>query len=122
MPEAKLAKVAVVDDDLSVRESLQFLIETIGHPVQVFGSALEFLESSAGRFSCLILDHHMPNMTGLELAERLRQADVVIPIMLITGSLSSDMIDRARRLGIARVLEKPPSEQEIVDFIGGGRG
>ena len=119
MPDSEPAKVAIVDDDASVRDSLQFLIEILGHPVQTFESAVDFLRAEVRRFSHLILDHHMPQMTGLDLAEQLREAELAIPIMLITGSLTPDMIERAKRLSIARVLEKPPSEQEINSFISG---
>ena len=72
MAEAEQRKVAVVDDDQGVRDSLRFLLEVIGYTVETFASAAEFLKANVRHFACLILDHHMPNMTGLELVERLR--------------------------------------------------
>jgi CheY-like chemotaxis protein len=61
----------------------------------------------------------MPYMTGLQLAERLRARGNPIPIMLITGSPTPDIIARASQLGIARVTEKPPSDEELLAFIEG---
>ena len=121
MLDAPQTKVAIVDDDPSVRDSLQFLIEILGYPVETFGSAADFLRAGVNRFSRVILDHHMPQMTGLDLAEFLQDSNVTIPIMLITGSLTPDMIARANQFGIGRVLEKPPAEQQIIEFIAGGR-
>ena len=72
MTEAERRTVAVVDDDQAVRDSLRFLLEVIGYTVEIFASAAEFLQANVRHFACLILDHHMPNMTGLELARRLR--------------------------------------------------
>lgn len=117
MPNSNPLNIAIVDDDASVRDSLQLLIEISGHPVQTFESAEAFLRVEARRFSHLILDHHMPHMTGLDLAERLRLAGIAIPIMLVADSLSSDMIERASRLGIGCVLEKPATEEAIIDFL-----
>lgn len=118
MTEANQRQVAIIDDDDAVRNSLRFLLEVVGYAVSVFASAAEFLKAEPTNLACLILDHHMPNMTGLELAGRLRADGVGIPILLITGSPSPDMVARAAELGIDRVLEKPPDEQELLDFIG----
>jgi two-component system response regulator FixJ len=115
--DAKPRKVAVVDDDDAVRDSLRFLLEVAGHTVAAFASAAEFLKSEMHDLACLILDHHMPHMTGLDLTERLRDAGIGIPILLITGSPSPAIVARAASLGITQVSEKPPSEQDLFDFI-----
>ena len=117
--EANQRQVAIIDDDDAVRNSLRFLLEVVGYSVAGFASAAEFLEAEPTGFACLILDHHMPNMTGLQLADRLRADGVSIPILLITGSPSPDMVVRAAELGIDRVLEKPPDEEELLGFIRG---
>lgn len=111
-------KVAVVDDDRAVCDSLRFLLDVLGYSVETFPSADEFLSADRHEIDRLILDHHMPHMTGLELADRLRADGVTLPILLITGSPSPDILARAAGLGI-RVLEKPPSEQDLLDFIDG---
>ena len=117
MTEADPPIVAIVDDDDGVRNSLCFLLEVAGHTVETFASAAEFLEAELGRIACLILDQHMPGMTGLELAEHLRTAGSLIPILLITGSPSPYITARALELGVTRVIEKPPGEEDVISFI-----
>ncbi len=120
MTEIEQRKVAIVDDDTAVRDSLRFLLEVIGHTVETFASAAEFLKADTGNIACLILDQHMPEMTGLELAERLRADGFGIPILLITGSPSPAIAAWAAELGI-RVLQKPPTGDHLTDFIDGTR-
>jgi two-component system, LuxR family, response regulator FixJ len=114
--------VAIVDDDDAVRDSLRFWLEIVGHTVETFASAAEFLTADQRPIACLILDHHMPGMTGLELAERLRTDGSLIPILLVTGSPSPTIAARAAELGVNRVLEKPPGEEDVVTFITAARG
>jgi two-component system, LuxR family, response regulator FixJ len=113
--------VAIVDDDPAVLDSLQFLLEVAGHTVAVFASAAKFLAADGLHPACLIVDQHMPGMTGLELAERLRSEGVEVPVMLITGSPSPAIVARAAQLGIRKVLEKPPTEAELLNFIAAHR-
>ncbi len=120
MTEAEHHTVAVVDDDQAVCDLLRVLLEVIGYPVEIFASAPEFLRANVRHFACLILDHHMPNMTGLELARRLRADGTVIPILLITGLPSPTIAASAAELGI-KVLDKPPSEEALIEFINGAR-
>ena len=109
--------VAIIDDDDAVRDSLRLLLEVIGHTAETFASAAEFLRADLRHIGCLILDQHMLGMTGLELAERLRTDGSLLPILLVTGSPSPSIAARAAALGISRVLEKPPGEEEVIDFI-----
>jgi len=117
MDGAERDTVAIVDDDEAVRHSLRFLLESVGYKVQTFATAVEFLQAERQHIACLLLDHLMPDMTGLELAERLRTDGAAIPIMLITGSPSPSIIARAAELGVDRVLEKPPDEGDVMAFI-----
>lgn len=121
MSDAEQNMVAIVDDDVAVRDSLRFLLEVVGCTVEAFASAAEFLQANVQDFACLILDHHMPNMTGLQLAERLRADGSDIPILLVTGSPSPAIVARAAELGIERILEKPPGEEDLIDFINANR-
>ena len=98
--EAKRRTVAIVDDDHAVLDSLWFLLEVVGYTVETFASVAEFLQANVNHFACLILDHHMPNITGLELAERLRADGAGIPILLITGSPSPTITGKAAEVGI----------------------
>lgn len=117
MANPERRSVAIVDDDEGVRTSLSFLLEVMGHPVRAFGSAAEFLQADVRDIACLILDHNMPSITGLRLVERMRKDGMLIPIMLISGSVSPDITAQAAQLGIAKVVEKPPNENELVSFI-----
>jgi FixJ family two-component response regulator len=117
MAEVNHRTVAIVDDDDAVRDSLRFLLEVIGHPVATFASAAEFLKAEMQRLACLILDHHMPEMTGLELAERMRADGTGIPILLITGAPSPAIVTRAAEVGIDWVLEKPATDEDLLNFI-----
>ena len=110
--------VGVVDDDDAVRDSLQFLLETAGVSVVTYNSAAHFLdEAKPADLACLVVDQHMPDLTGLQLVTRLRGQGVTLPIALITGSPSPDLVRLARELGIANVLEKPLDDDVLLDFI-----
>lgn len=109
--------VAVVDDDPAVLDSMTFLIGLAGYDVGGYSSAIAFLEDHVTQPSCLILDQHMPQMTGLELAARLRDEGRDLPILLVTGAPSPTIIARAAELGIVKVLEKPPVEDDLMSFI-----
>jgi FixJ family two-component response regulator len=105
--------VAVVDDDDAVRDSLQFLLEAAGVPVVTYGSAAQFLND----ISCLVVDQHMPDKTGLQLVSCLRRRGMMLPVALITGSPSADLLRLASELGIAKVLEKPLDDEMLLQFI-----
>ena len=109
--------VGIVDDDPAVRDSLKFLLEVVGYQVSTYASADAFLGNGPDP-ACLILDQHMPGMTGLELAQKLRDDGAAIPILLITGSPSPAIVAKAARLGIVNVLEKPPEEADLLNFVG----
>jgi two-component system response regulator FixJ len=110
--------VAVVDDDDAVRNSLRFLLETAGYDVLTFGSAGEFLASpDRRRPTCMLVDQHMPQVTGLDLVARIREIGSDLPIALITGSPSPELTRRASQLGMTDVLEKPLQEQALMEFV-----
>jgi two-component system, LuxR family, response regulator FixJ len=108
----------VVDDDDAVRDSLRFLLEIAGHAVATYGSAAQFLhEAPIGELVCLVVDQHMPDQTGLQLVAHLRADGVSLPVALITGSPSADLIRMARELDVAEVMEKPLNDDTLLDFI-----
>jgi two-component system response regulator FixJ len=109
--------VAVVDDDVAVLDSLKFLLEVEGYKVETYSSALALLEDPTPRSSCLIVDQHMPKMTGLELTAELRAKGMQIPILLITAAPSPAIIAEAAQLGIEKVLEKPAVEGDLLNFV-----
>ncbi len=117
MADNRLNVVAVIDDDLAVLDALKFLLEIAGHKVVTYSSAAAFLKDRTARPACLILDQHMPHMTGLELAAHLRDEGVDIPVLLFTAQPSPAVTARAAQLGIERVLSKPPDEDDLLSFV-----
>src|SRR5215469_7097487 len=100
--------VAVVDDDDAVRDALRFLLESAGYDVHGYASAQAFLpEAGQHHWRYLVVDQHMPSETGLDLVARLRCRGQDMPTLLISGSVTPDMVDRAAALGVTAVLEKP---------------
>jgi two-component system response regulator FixJ len=117
MVEDRAGTVAVIDDDPAVLDSLKFLLEVMGCTVATYVSALAFLDDRVARPACVIVDQHMPMMSGLDLAQRLRDRGSRIPLLLITGSPSPAIVARAGLLGVEGVLEKPPEEADLLRFV-----
>ena len=117
MGEVPPRKVAIVDDDAAVRDSLRFLLEVAGHSVVSFTSVADFFRADPRTFACLIVDQHMPQMTGLDLVARLRRGGQTMPVLLITGSPSPAIIAQAEALGVTEVLEKPASDEAMLEFV-----
>jgi two-component system response regulator FixJ len=119
MQDGRRRLVGVVDDDAAVRDSLRFLLEAANFLVVTFHSAGQFLAAPGhDDLACLLLDHHMPEMTGLELLRQLRRMRPLLPVALMTGSPSAQLARQALELGAAVVLEKPLAEQALFNFVG----
>ncbi|MGD8412580.1 MAG: response regulator [Candidatus Latescibacterota bacterium] len=114
--------VYVVDDDGSVRASLKLLIESCGFSVVTFESAEDFLNSNfkEGR-ACLILDVHLPGMSGFDLQKTLVESHARIPVVFITGHDRARMEDEAMELGGIAYLKKPFEEQCLLEAIHSAR-
>jgi FixJ family two-component response regulator len=111
--------VAVVDDDISVRESLESLIRSVGLEVRLSASAEEFLNSTHPRKAdCLILDVRLPAMSGIELHRHLMARRCEVPVIFITAH-ASDTRARAEAASDWTVayLTKPFSEDEFLDAV-----
>jgi two-component system, LuxR family, response regulator FixJ len=110
--------VILVDDDQSVRESLQWLIESVDLHVVTYGSAAEFLDSFDPLApGCLVLDVRMPGMSGLELQENLAAHSCGLPVIIITGHADVPMSVRAFEGGAFAFLEKPVNQQVLLEKI-----
>jgi FixJ family two-component response regulator len=110
--------VYVVDDDEPVRASLKLLIESCGYHTVTFKSAEDFLDSCFGKSPCcLILDIHLPGMSGFNLQKHLVKSQTPIPVIFITGHDRYRMEDEAIGLGAIAYLKKPFDEQDLLDAI-----
>ncbi|HVW02212.1 MAG TPA: response regulator transcription factor [Planctomycetaceae bacterium] len=110
--------VFVVDDDAALRKSLCWLIESINLKVKAFSSARAFLDSyDPATPGCLVLDVRMPGMSGLELQTKLSEDSCTIPIIVITGYGDVPMAVRAMKGGAIDFIEKPVSDQVLLDRI-----
>ena len=110
--------VFVVDDDVSVRESLESLIRCMGWQAQTFASAQEFLSRPRVRApSCLLLDVNLPDLNGLDLQERVAGNRVDMPIIFITGYGDVPMTVRAMKAGAVEFLTKPFDDDVLVAAI-----
>lgn len=110
--------VCVVDDDAAVRDSMRVLLESHGLEVRDYASAREFLEDAEGvSAGCLLLDLHMPDMSGLELLETLRRQKISTAAFIVTGRSDSTLKARAARAGALALLDKPVDEEELIRFI-----
>ena len=114
-----LSTVFVVDDDISVREALQALIELSGSRVRAFDSAEAFLASEpASGPSCLVLDVGLPDLNGLDLQERIASDRAEMPIIFITGFGDIPTTVRAMKAGAAEFLTKPFDDEVLLAAIG----
>jgi two-component system response regulator FixJ len=112
--------VYVVDDDFGVLGSLRFLLETDGFEVRTFRSGAALLNAVVpDGADCFVIDYKMPNMTGIDLADRLRNRDIDTPIILITGCPDEDILAKAAAAGIHHVLLKPHLEESLGTRIRG---
>ena len=111
--------VAVVDDDISVRESLDSLIRSVGMEVRVFASAEEFLTAAHPRKAdCLVLDVRLPGMSGVELHRHLLARNRKVPVIFITAHASDDRARlEARSDWTVAYLTKPFGEDELLDAV-----
>ena len=110
---------AVVDDDISVRESLEGLIRSAGLDVRVFASAEEFLNSAHPRKAdCLILDVRLPGMSGIELHRQLMARSCRVPAIFITAHGYDDRTrSQTHSDWTVTCLTKPFSEDELFDAV-----
>jgi FixJ family two-component response regulator len=110
--------VFVVDDDVSVRESLELMISSAGWQPETFASAREFLSHPPVLApSCLILDVNLPDLNGLDLQKRVAGDRIDMPIIFITGYGDVPMTVRAMKAGAVEFLMKPFSDDALLNAI-----
>lgn len=112
------ALIGVIDDDEVVRDSLKVLLETREYAVADFSSGLDFLNRANGEaMACLVLDVHMPDMTGLDLLQRLRHGGDRVPVVMITGRGDALIKAQAKSLGAIATLDKPVAFTVLFEAI-----
>lgn len=118
MSDSSEGIVQLIDDDPGVRDSIAFLLKTVGIPCRTYASAREFIdEFSASTVCCLVLDIRMPGMSGLELQEEMQRRSWNAPIIFITGHGEIAMAVRAMRNGAFDFIQKPFKDQELLDSV-----
>ena len=110
--------VLVVDDDMSVREALSDLFQSVGLMVEAYASAQEFLKNPPREGPCcLVLDVRLPGKSGLDFQHELNESDVRLPIIFLTGHGDIPMSVRAMKAGAVEFLTKPFREQDLLDAV-----
>jgi len=111
-------RVAVVDDDASVRKALARLLSASSFETATYGSAQDFLKSlDTGRPACLVVDLHMPDLTGYELQRQLVRSGIHIPTVVITGQSEPGLRERCKSAGAAALLLKPLDASSLIGAI-----
>jgi len=117
MPSDK-AIVHVIDDDQASRESLSFLLQTANIDVQVHSSATAFLDLLAQfHAGCVITDVRMPGMSGIDLLRKLKDLNVDVPVIVITGHGDVPLAVEAMKIGAADFLEKPFDDEVLLASV-----
>ncbi len=113
------ARIFIVDDDEAVRDSLELLLRSSGFDAIVaYASARDFLAKAAPMpGECLLLDVRMPDMDGLELQEELNRRGVKLPVIIMTGHGDVPIAVRAMKAGAMDFIEKPFSDELLVDCV-----
>lgn len=110
--------IYVIDDDDAVRDSLGFLLKAAGHAVQTFDSAEAFLGTQPQLdLGCIITDVRMPGMSGIELLRRIKGADSLCPVIVLTGHGDIALAVEAMKLGAAEFFEKPLDDDALLEAI-----
>jgi two-component system response regulator FixJ len=114
----KATKVLIVDDDDAVRDSLKVLLESYGLAVEDYASAQDLVRHyRPARGQCLLLDQHLPNLSGLDFLASPEGASLDIPVILVTGRGDAAIRHRARALGVVDYLEKPVPDDVLLAAI-----
>lgn len=114
----KEATVYLVEDDEAVRDSLQMVLESVGHKVASYSRADAFLEDySTEMAGCMVLDIRMPGMNGMELQRQLNTRHSILPIIFVTGHGDVPMAVDAMQRGAVDFVQKPYREEELLGKI-----
>lgn len=115
---AEAPVICVVDDDEAVRDSLQILLETVGYAVRAYDSGPAFLDVCRDiETGCVLLDVHMPKMSGLEVQQQFYALRPDQPVIIVTAHGDVTMAVQAMKAGAVDFIEKPFQEETLLDSV-----
>src|SRR5262245_54500267 len=110
--------ISIVDDDKSFREATKRLMRSMGYHVSMFESAEDFLRSDrVSNSSCLIVDMHMPGLSGAELQQHLISAGNLTPIIFVSAAVHERVREMVIEAGAIGFLSKPFQEQALINCL-----
>ncbi len=110
--------IYVVDDDQDVRDSLKWLLESVGLQVSCYDTAMAFIEAyQPGSPGCIVMDVRMPGMSGVQAQKKLPEHQIDLPVIMISAHGSIDMAVTAMTQGAVTFLEKPFNDQALIDHV-----
>lgn len=109
--------VYIVDDDEAVRDSMRLLLESSGFVARDFASADLFLKTDSADMGCLLLDLHMPGISGVELLRTIRSRGVTRPVIVISGRRDPMQDAEAWAAGASALLSKPFDDQQLLELV-----
>jgi two-component system response regulator FixJ len=109
--------VHVIDDDLAMRESIEFLLGSAGYEVRLYESAQAFLDEPEVEFGCILSDVRMPGVDGLDLLKRQKAAGSKLPVLIMTGHGDVPLAVEAMKLGASDFIEKPFDDDRLIGLI-----
>jgi FixJ family two-component response regulator len=113
--------ICIVDDDALVCDSLSVLLDAHGFKALAHASSAAFLaDERRHRLGCLIIDQHMPGTDGLGVLATLRDENITVPSILITGRLDAGIAERAAKLAVMAILEKPFPTGRLIELVRAG--
>ncbi len=117
-PAPSPESIYVIDDDVDVRESLQWLLESVGLRVVCYETALDFLGSDhQGASGCIVMDVRMPGLSGINAQNKFDEYGIDLPVIMISAHGNVDMAVTAMTQGAATFLQKPFDDQALIDHV-----
>jgi len=117
-PQGRSALVHVIDDDDAIRQSLAFLLKSAQIDVKTYSSAQAFLEAMPDMTaSCVITDVRMPGMSGVDLLRRLKELNISVPVIVVTGHGDVPLAVEAMKIGAADFMEKPFDDEALLASV-----
>ena len=115
MSSERPSLVAIVDDDAEVRIALMRLLSSAGFATETFASGVDFVHSVATHVpACVVLDLHMPGLTGFEVQQELIEHHLDVPVVVLTGHDTAEARRRALSLGARAYLSKPVDDEALL--------